>query len=207
MARKTPARGKGGRFVKGKKKGTEKRRAPAKGTRKRKTGAGTTVIVRANPPKKAAAKKRKYKRRRNPPMPAWLGAAGAAALVAAGVAMVKAYVPVAALKRPMVSALMGPVVALIGSALLMRKAKTRPVSYALLGAGVYSLASYASAYTLAKMQAAKETGGARRNPPRLRYRRSRETLGVPADQKPRLAAGVTSLPVADMAAAGGAYSM
>lgn len=207
MAGKTPARGKGGRFVKGRKKPARKRRPPPKkkGPRKRKGAALTPVIVRANPPKKRPAKKRK--RRRNPPMPAWLGAAGAAAAVAAGVALVKAYVPIEALQRPMVSALLGPAVALVASAMLMRKAKTRPISYALMGAGVYSLASYASAYTMAKMQEAKETGRARSNPPRLRYRRSRETLGVPADQKPRLAAGVTSLPVADMDRAAGAYSM
>jgi hypothetical protein len=205
-ARKMPARAKSGRFKKGparRKPATRKRRTSTTKrkpttTRKRRTSGGTTVVVRSNPPRKAPAKRRR--KRRNPPTPPWLGAAGVAAAVAATVQLIRAYAPIAALKTPeggvsMLSAMLGPAAALIGSAMLMRKPKTRPMSYALLGAWVYSLASYATAYAAVKVQETIK----KPNPPR-RGRRTRKipyrgTNGVPADQRARLAQGVTSLPL------------
>ncbi len=211
-ARKMPARAKSGRFKKGtarkrpttrKRRSPAKRRAPAKRrttTRKRRSS-GTTVVVRSNPPRsRTPAKRGRRRARRNPPTPKWMGAAAVAAAVAATVQLIRAYAPISALKTAdggvsMLSAMLGPAAALVGSAMLMRKPKTRPMGYALLGAGVYSLASYATAYAAAKVQ-----GMAKSNPPRRRGRRARTlpyagTNGVPADQRARLARGVTSLPL------------
>ena len=208
MAKRKPARNAKGQFKpKARRKAKRnppkrkraRRKAPKKSRKRRTSGKGTTVVVRTNAPKRRRRRK-STRRRRNPAMPAWAMAAVAAGGVAVGVQLVKMYVPIAALKTDPVRALMGPAVALLGAAVLLRKPKTRPAGYALLGAGAYALTSYATVYAAAMWAQKKE------NP----YHRGRgrpyrvETRGVPADQVPRLARGVTSMPVVEQAAA---YSM
>jgi hypothetical protein len=212
MAKRKPARNAKGQF---KKKGRRKanppkrkrprRKSPKKSRKRRSSGKGTTVVVRTNAPRRR--KRRKGTRRRRnaaPIMPPWAMAAIAAGGVALGVQLVKMFVPVPQLKTPIVSALLGPGIALLGSAMLLRKAKTRPAGYALLGAGAYALTSYATVYAGAMWAQKKEGPLAAPAAPNPYHQYRRETRGVPADQKPRLAAGYTSMPVVEQEAS---YSM
>lgn len=210
MAKRKPARNRKGQFIKkGRRKANppKRKRARRKSPRKpatrkrRRTAAKTTVVVRTNRPRRRTRRK-STRKRRNPAMPAWAMAAVAAGGVALGVQLVKMYVPVPALKTPMVSALLGPGLALLGSAMLLRKAKTRPAGYALLGAGAYALTSYATVYAGAMWAQKKEAAGTSQAAPNPYHRR--ETRGVPADQRPRLARGYTSMPVVEQEAS---YSM
>ena len=213
MAKRKPARNAKGQFKKGgrrkanpPKRKRARRKGPKKaGKRRRTSGKGTTVVVRTNAPRRRARRKG-TRRRRNPAMvmPPWAMAAVAAGGVALGVQLVKMFVPIPQLKTPIVSALLGPGIALVGAAMLLRKAKTRPAGYALLGAGAYALTSYATVYAGAMWAQKKEGAAAAAPNPYHGSRYRRETRGVPADQKPRLAAGYTSMPVVEQAAS---YSM
>lgn len=202
--RKTPPRNSKGRFMKKRnapKKGRKRRKnqPQAKGrSRRRTSGKGTTVVVRTNPPKKR--KKYSRKRRRNPVAPPWAMAAMAAAGVAAGVTLVQVYAPIKMLKTNMAQALLGPGIALVGGMWLIQKAKTRPMGYGLIGAGIWNLTTYATAFAIAKVKGiaeaptvAPKTENPYHRAPVSRMRRRRN--GVPADQVPRLRRGVTSMPM------------
>ncbi len=206
--RKTPPRNSKGRFIKKrrnapKKKGRKRRKSnqPQARSRRRTSSKGTTVVVRAA---NAPAKRKKYsrKRRRNAPMaPPWAMAAMAAAGVAAGVTLVQVYAPIKMLKTNMAQALLGPGIALVGGMWLIRRAKTRPMGYGLIGAGIWNLTTYATAFAIARVKGMAEAPTvaptATPNPyhraPVSRMRRRRN--GVPADQVPRLRRGVTSMPM------------
>jgi hypothetical protein len=200
--RKTPPRNSKGRFMKKRnapKKGRKRRKSPKKGrSRRRTSGKGTTVVVRTNPPK-PRRKSGKSRRRRNPVAPPWAMAAMAAAGVAAGVTLVQVYAPIKMLKTNMAQALLGPGVALIGGMWLIRRAKTRPMGYGLIGAGIWNLTTYATAFAVAKVKGLAEAptvAPQTENPyHRAPVSRLRRRNGVPADQVPRLRRGVTSIPM------------
>lgn len=203
--RKTPPRNSKGRFIKKRrnapKKGRKRRKSnqPKARTRRSTSGKGTTVVVRTNAPK-PRRRPGKRRRRRNPVAPPWAMAAMAAAGVAAGVTLVQVYAPIKMLKTNMAQALLGPGIALAGGMWLIRRAKTRPMGYGLIGAGIWNLTTYATAFAIAKVKGmaeaptvAPQTANPYHRAPVSRMRRRRN--GVPADQRPRLARGVTSMPM------------